>query len=96
LWQCVAKEVNAIDAEDSKNRTSDDRRLLQVLKAVTNPHCSYAKYSTGNATTLRDLPAQANPVVDVRILLVWGRSTSVYLSGLSLYDHRLKLVHCGV
>ena len=62
--------MNAIDAEDSKNRTSDDRRLLQVLKAVTNPQCTYAKYSTGNATTLRDIPAQADPVVDVRVLSV--------------------------
>jgi|AntAceMinimDraft_5_1070358.scaffolds.fasta_scaffold110236_2 hypothetical protein len=67
LRQCVAKEVNAIDAEDSKNRTSDDRRLLQVLKAVTNPRCSYAKYSTGNAATLRDIPAQADPPVEVRV-----------------------------
>jgi len=28
--ECVAREVLAIDAEDAKNRTSDDRRLLQV------------------------------------------------------------------
>jgi hypothetical protein len=32
-----------VDSEDSKNRTNDDRRILQVLKAIANPSHPYSK-----------------------------------------------------
>ncbi|CAM9588344.1 unnamed protein product, partial [Phaeothamnion confervicola] len=48
------REMRAVDAEDSKNRTDDERRMLQVLKAVARQDHPYAKYSTGNLKTLRD------------------------------------------
>lgn len=48
------RELNAVDSEDARNRTVDGRRLLQVLKAAADvPHHPWAKFSTGNSTTLR-------------------------------------------
>ena len=47
------RELNAVDAEDARNRTVDGRRLLQVLKAAADvPQHPWAKFSTGNSTTL--------------------------------------------
>ena len=48
----TAREVRAVDAEDSKNRILDGRRSLQVLKSLIIPSHRYAKFSTGNAMTL--------------------------------------------
>ncbi|CAM9761849.1 unnamed protein product [Ascophyllum nodosum] len=50
----TGRELMAVDSEDSKNRTNDSRRLLQVLKALADPDHPYSKFSTGNAKTLRD------------------------------------------
>uniref|UniRef100_A0A7S2WHG2 Peptidase M16 N-terminal domain-containing protein n=2 Tax=Rhizochromulina marina TaxID=1034831 RepID=A0A7S2WHG2_9STRA len=61
----VSREVKAIDAEDSKNRINDERRLLQVLRSITNPECSFSKYSTGSFQTLWEIPAQAKPPLAV-------------------------------
>ncbi len=53
--------MKAVDSEDSKNRTNDYRRLLQITKAVADPASPWAKYSTGNLQTLRDdLPPDFN------------------------------------
>ena len=47
------RELNAVDAEDARNRTVDGRRLLQVLKAAADvPGHPWAKFSTGNSATL--------------------------------------------
>jgi len=46
------REMNAVDSEDAMNRTSDDRRFLQVMKAVGDPSHPYTKFSTGNKGTL--------------------------------------------
>lgn len=48
----TAREVRAVDAEDSKNRIIDGRRSLQVFKSLLLPNHRYAKFSTGNAKTL--------------------------------------------
>ena len=48
----TAREVRAVDAEDSKNRILDGRRSLQVFKSLLLPNHRYAKFSTGNAKTL--------------------------------------------
>jgi len=48
----TAREVNAVDSENSKNLTTDGRRRLQILKAMADPNHHYSKFSTGNATTL--------------------------------------------
>ena len=48
----TSREVNAIDSENSKNLISDDRRRLQILKALADPTHWYSKFSTGHAQTL--------------------------------------------
>eukprot|EP01041_Mallomonas_annulata_P001218 gene1218-2369_t len=48
----TSREVRAVDAEDSKNRILDGRRVLQVMKSLLQPNHPYAKFSTGNARTL--------------------------------------------
>ncbi len=48
----TAREVQAIDSENSKNLTADARRRLQILKAICDPNHYYSKFSTGNAQTL--------------------------------------------
>ena len=50
--ETMCREVMAVDAEDSKNRIIDARRLLQVLKHQIQPQHTYSKFSTGNLKTL--------------------------------------------
>jgi len=50
--EAMCREVMAVDAEDSKNRIIDSRRVLQVLKHQIHPSNNYAKFSTGNLKTL--------------------------------------------
>ena len=54
----LSQEVNAVDAENSKNQTNDGRRRLQVLKAICDPQHTYAKFTTGNLETLPPSKAQ--------------------------------------
>lgn len=49
---CTGREVNAVDSENSKNMSTDNRRRLQILKAVADPTHHYSKFSTGNKLTL--------------------------------------------
>jgi insulysin len=48
----TAREVQAIDSENSKNLTADARRRLQILKDLCDPNHWYSKFSTGNSLTL--------------------------------------------
>lgn len=79
------RELNAVDAEDSKNRTNDGRRMLQVWKAIAEPEHPWAKFSTGNLKTLRDdVPAG----LDVRGVVL-------QFHGLHYIAPRMRLVICG-
>ena len=48
----IGREVNAVTAEDSKNRILDGRRMLQVMKDIMVPSEKWTKYSTGNVNSL--------------------------------------------
>ena len=48
----TAREVNAVNSENSKNLTDDSRRQLQILKALADPDHYYSKFTTGNSLTL--------------------------------------------
>ncbi|CAM9402879.1 unnamed protein product, partial [Laminaria digitata] len=50
----TGRELLAVDSEDSKNRTNDGRRILQVLKALADEDHPYSNFSTGNLKTLKD------------------------------------------
>ena len=56
----IAREVMAVDAEDSKNRILDSRRVLQVTKDLIIKDHPYAKFSTGNVRTLAYGDAEMN------------------------------------
>lgn len=56
----IAREVLAVDSEDSKNRILDNRRMLQVMKSLMVPICAYSKFSTGNVNTLTQGDAVGN------------------------------------
>lgn len=56
----IAREVMAVDAEDSKNRIIDGRRILQVTKNLMLQNHPYSKFSTGNVNTLASGDAEKN------------------------------------
>ena len=64
------REVMAVDSEDSKNRTADNRRRLQVLKAQCDPSSAYSKFSTGNRSTIVG-PESPTAVSDARAALLY-------------------------
>ena len=49
----TGRELQAVDAEDARNRTNDSRRVLQVLKAAADAPSPWRKFSTGNSETLQ-------------------------------------------
>ena len=56
----ITREIMAVDAEDSKNRILDTRRMLQCMKDVLVTSTGYKKFSTGNVQTLARGDAAAN------------------------------------
>ena len=58
--EAISREIMAVDAEDSKNRIIDGRRMLQVLKDLLVDDSSYKKFSTGNVGTLAAGDAEGN------------------------------------
>jgi secreted Zn-dependent insulinase-like peptidase len=48
----TAREVHAVDSENSKNLVNDGRRRWQVLKSLALPDHHFSKFSTGNKLTL--------------------------------------------
>lgn len=51
----TAREVQAVDSENTRNIADDGRRRLQVLKSIANPEHHFSKFSTGNKETLAGL-----------------------------------------
>lgn len=58
------KEIRAVDSENKKNLQSDLWRLYQLDKSLTNVEHPYHKFSTGNFTTLHEIPESQD--IDVR------------------------------
>lgn len=52
----IAKELFAVDQEDSKNLENDPRRAYMISKEIGNPNHPNAKFSTGNSKTLSAIP----------------------------------------
>lgn len=64
----TSREVNAVDSENSKNLTDDERRRWQILKELADPQHYFSKFTTGNAHTLPT--ADSNQVDGVREALL--------------------------
>ena len=69
----TARELQAVDSEHSKNLQNDSWRAYELDKATSDPSHPYAKFGTGNSTTLRDAPAAAG--IDVRAALLAFHAT---------------------
>ncbi|KAF7511556.1 hypothetical protein GJ744_004144 [Endocarpon pusillum] len=56
LESTLDRELRAVDSENKKNLQSDQWRLTQLSRTISNPKHPFSKFSTGNLETLRDLP----------------------------------------
>jgi insulysin len=48
----TSREILAVDSENVKNLTADERRRLQILKDLADTNHYYSKFSTGNSKTM--------------------------------------------
>lgn len=64
LSSTLDRELMAVDSENKKNLQSDNWRLSQLNKSLSNPMHPYHHFSTGNLETLRDEPRKRG--VDIR------------------------------
>ena len=56
LSDTLDRELKAVDSENKKNLQSDNWRLSQLNKSLSNPKHPFHHFSTGNLETLRDEP----------------------------------------
>ncbi|KAF2403106.1 a-pheromone processing metallopeptidase Ste23 [Trichodelitschia bisporula] len=56
LEDTLDRELRAVDSENKKNLQSDNWRLHQLHKSLSNPAHPYCHFSTGNYQTLHDEP----------------------------------------
>ncbi|NGX38884.1 MAG: Protease 3 [Chlamydiae bacterium] len=56
LPSCIDRELHAVDQEHAKNVEHDGWRQYMIFKETGNPDHPIAKFSTGNADTLRGIP----------------------------------------
>lgn len=56
LASTLDRELRAVDSENKKNLQSDQWRLHQLEKSLSNPNHPYCHFSTGNFEVLKTLP----------------------------------------
>lgn len=56
LASTLDRELRAVDSENKKNLQSDQWRLHQLDKSLSNPKHPYCHFSTGNLETLKTIP----------------------------------------
>lgn len=56
LANTLDRELQAVDSENKKNLQSDQWRLYQLKKALTNPKHPFCHFATGNLETLKTIP----------------------------------------
>lgn len=64
LDSTLDRELKAVDSENKKNLQSDQWRLNQLSKSLSNPKHPYCHFSTGNYEVLKTLPESRG--IDVR------------------------------
>ncbi|KAF7540169.1 hypothetical protein G7054_g1587 [Neopestalotiopsis clavispora] len=64
LSSTLDRELKAVDSENKKNLQSDQWRLNQLSKSLSNPKHPYCHFSTGNYEVLKTLPESRG--IDVR------------------------------
>jgi insulysin len=61
LANTLDRELQAVDSENKKNLQSDQWRMHQLEKSLSNPKHPYCHFSTGNLTMLKTAP-EANGI----------------------------------
>ncbi|PVG04445.1 hypothetical protein CPB86DRAFT_778728 [Serendipita vermifera] len=51
---CVAREVNAVNSENSKNQQMDNRRIYQLWKSLSDANHPWNKFGCGSKSTLME------------------------------------------
>ncbi|KAI7862523.1 Metalloenzyme, LuxS/M16 peptidase-like protein [Spinellus fusiger] len=65
---CTERELKAVDSEHKKNLQSDEWRISQVEKTLSNPHHPWHRFETGNLETLTETPKRLGINVRERLL----------------------------
>lgn len=86
LENTLDRELKAVDSENKKNLQSDQWRLSQLSKALSNPKHPFSHFSTGNVQTLKTIPE--------------GRGVKIREEFIKFYEkhysaNRMKLVVLG-
>ncbi|KAI9918573.1 hypothetical protein PsorP6_011877 [Peronosclerospora sorghi] len=79
------RELEAVNAEHSKNLQNDARWLYQLQGSHSNPRHAFHKFGTGNLETLETSPRRANVNVCAALLDVYATYYSASLMNLVIY-----------
>jgi insulysin len=86
LEDTLERELKAVDSENKKNLQSDNWRLHQLNKSLSNPAHPFCHFSTGNYETLHDKPIARGVKVRDEFIGFYERNYSA---------NRMKLVVLG-
>lgn len=86
LESTLDRELRAVDSENKKNLQSDQWRLTQLEKSLSNPKHPYCHFSTGNLDTLKIAPEGRGINVRQKFIDFHGKHYSA---------NRMKLVVLG-
>lgn len=86
LSSTLDRELQAVDSENKKNLQSDNWRLTQLHKTLSNPRHPYHHFSTGNLQTLRDEPTKRGLEIRSEFIKFYQKHYSA---------NRMKLVALG-
>jgi insulysin len=79
LESTLDRELRAVDSENKKNLQSDQWRLAQLSRTLSNPNHPFSKFSTGNLETLRDLPEQRGVKIREKFIEFYDKHYSANL-----------------
>lgn len=86
LASTLDRELQAVDSENKKNLQSDEWRLFQLNKALSNPKHPYSKFCTGNLEVLKTEPEARGIGIRDKFIEFYGKHYSA---------NRMKLVVLG-
>ncbi|KAI9676006.1 MAG: Insulinase (Peptidase M16) [Caeruleum heppii] len=86
LSSTLDRELRAVDSENKKNLQSDQWRLHQLSKTLSNPKHPFCHFSTGNLETLRDKPRERGVEIRQEFIKFYQKHYSA---------NRMKLVVLG-
>jgi insulysin len=79
LESTLDRELRAVDSENKKNLQSDQWRLAQLSRSLSNPKHPFSKFSTGNLETLRDVPEKQGVKIRAKFIEFYDKHYSANL-----------------